>query len=420
MADNITLICVNLPIYNDNTTYCGINHIWTPRISKPGSLVACLVPTFFAWVFTAIIIWKIHKPLYKVYKHRVSPESRFKDRSNNDIIMGTFTEDETETKYSLNENETLKKSTHSDGLNFCVSFWASIVPQTIRKAFFMVNIVILTIIKLLWDATDVTIDAYLFYQLEMGQVIDISIYRNATVNNFILAFSVIGCMKILFWLRIIGVGRGSMRTLSEVLTVMSTNSADKKFLDSLKILFLAVTFMFEDGPELLLEYFYVEKYMSKQITWYLLVRDVIMCIIALYSIVISSIWLVSRGLKAHHRISFSKYDCSKFLCGSLTLGGCSLLIGLCHFLRTGGAGYQYVTGKLHQSCFEVSNDVLRQTPFAAGCMREIDYFIVVLCVSAILLSVFSFFTVNNIMRGVYEANVEVKTTFWQKRYYKCW
>ena len=418
MADNISLICVNLPIYNGNTTYCGITRIWTPRISKTGSLIACLVPTFFAWIFTAIIMWKIHKPLYKVYKHRVSPENRFKDRSNNDIIMGTFREDETETKYSLNENKTLKKSSHGDVLNRRVSFWAFSVPQTIRKAFFMLNIVILTIIKLLWDATDVTIDAYLFYQLEMGQVIDISIYRNATVNNFILAFSIIGCLKILFWLRIIGVGRAY--TLSEVLTVMSTKSSDKKFLDSLKILFLTVTFMFEDGPELLLEYFYVEKYMSKQITWYLLARDVIMCIIAIYSIAMSSIWLISHGLKAYRKTSFSKYDCSRFLCGSLALGGCSLLIGLCHFLRTGGAGYQYVTGKLRRSCFEVFDDVLRQTPFTAGCMREIDYFIVVLCVLAILLSVFSFFTVNNIMRGVYEANIEVKTTFWQKRYYKCW
>ena len=420
MAGNISLSCINLPIYNDNTTYCGITRIWTPRISKTGSLIACLVPTFFAWSFTAIIIWKIHKPLYKVYKHRVSPESRFKERSNNDIIMGTFREDETETKHSLNENNMLKNSNHGDVLNNRVSFWAFSVAKIIRKAFFMLNIVILTIIKLLWDATDVTIDAYLFYQLEMGQVIDIRIYRNTTVNNFILAFSIIGCLKILFWLRIIGVGRGSMRTLSEVVTVMSTNSADKKFLDSLKILFLAVTFMFEDGPELLLEYFYVEKYMSKQITWYLIVRDGIMCIIAIYSIVISSVWLVSRGLKAHRKTSFSKYDCSKFLCGSLTLGGCSLLIGLCHFLRTGGTAYQYVTGNFHRSCFEVFDDVLRQTPFTAGCMKEIDYFIVVVSALAILLSVFAFFTVNNIMRGIYEANIEVKTTFWQKRYYKCW
>ena len=414
MADNISLICVNLPIYNDNTTYCGITHIWTPRISKTGSLMACLVPTFFAWIFTAIIIWKIHKPLYKMYKHRVSPENWFKDRSNNDIIMRTFREDETETKYSLNENKTLKKSSHGDVLNRRVSFWAFSVPQTIRKAFFMLNIVILTIIKLLWDATDVTIDAYLFYQLEMGQVIDIRIYRNATVNNFILAFSIIGCLKILFWLRIIGVGRSR-----GLLERCARTKVDKKFLDTMKIWFLTATFMFEDGPELLLEYFYVEKYMSQQIAWYLLARDVIMCIIAIYSIAISSIWLISHGLKAYRETSFSIYGYSGFLCQSLALDGCSLLIGLCHFLRTGGAGYQYVTGKLRRSCFEVFDDVLRQTPFTAGCMREIDYFIVVLCVLAILSSVLSFFTVNNIMRVLYGGRT-FKRTFWQKGYKKCW
>ena len=215
----------------------------------------------------------------------------------------------------------------------CLNFWASIsLPQSIRKPFFMFTIVVFTIIKLLWDAIDVTIDVYLFYQLEMGEVVDNGIYHNATVNSFILAFSVPGCIKILFWLRIIGL------------------PGDKKSLDNWKLVFIVITFMFEDGPEILLEYFYVEKYMSKQIAWYLLVTDVILCIIALYSIVISLIWLVLFGLKVRRRyqreaiaLNIPALDCTV-----VVNSGCSLLTGFCNFLRTSGAGYQYITGKLRR------------------------------------------------------------------------
>ena len=276
----------------------------------------------------------------------------------------------------------------------CLNFWASIsLPQSIRKPFFMFTIVVFTIIKLLWDAADVTIDAYLFYPLEMGEVIDNSIYRNATVNSFILAFSVLGCIKILFWLRIIGL------------------PGNKKSLDNWKLVFIAITFMFEDGPEILLEYFYVEKYISKQIAWYLLVRDVILCIIALYSLVVSLIWLVLFGLQVRRRYqqetiipSYPALDCTV-----VVNGGCCLLIGFCNFLRTGGAGYQYVTGMLRRSCFEVFDGALRQTPFTAGCMREVDYFIIVLCGLAIFPSVFSLAITNYIIHVIKKKSKKIYT-----------
>lgn len=121
-----------------------------------------------------------------------------------------------------------------------INFWASIsIPQAIKKSFFMFTIVVLTVIRLLWDAEDVTIDAYLFYQLEMGGVIDNGIYRNGTVDKFVIPFSVLGCLKLLFWLRIIGAGRGV--GMAEMLTGMPNGT---KFLDPLKLLFAAVTFMF--------------------------------------------------------------------------------------------------------------------------------------------------------------------------------
>ena len=65
----------------------------------------------------------------------------------------------------------------------------------------------------------------------MGGVIDNGIYRNGTVDKFVLAFSVLGCLKLLFWLRIIGAGREV--GMAEMLTGMPNGT---KFLDPLKLL----------------------------------------------------------------------------------------------------------------------------------------------------------------------------------------
>ena len=56
-------------------------------------------------------------------------------------------------------------------------------------------------------------------------------------------------------------------------------------------------------------------------------------------------------------------------------------------MRSGGAGYQYLTGKLQRSCFVVKDGLLLQTPFAVGCLREADYAILVLGGISVLFSI---------------------------------
>ena len=48
------------------------------------------------------------------------------------------------------------------------------------------------------------------------------------------------------------------------------------------------------------------------------------------------------------------------------------------FLRVGGAGYQYVTGRLKRGCFHVHDGMLLQNPFSEGCLRGVDYVIIIL------------------------------------------
>ena len=221
-----------------------------------------------------------------------SDEETFESESNNKVdneknIPGNNPSG----KNTITEESTLKHS-----LDKCYREQRSQVSlQNLSKKIYLVfTIIIFTTLKLLWDAVDVTIDAYLFYQLETGRVIDKNIYRNKHVNNAMLAFSILGCLKLLFWIRFIGAG--AERGMKDVRT--------SKRLSILKLYFVAGTFVFEDGPELILEYFYVEKYMSIQPAWYLFGRDIILCVISRYTIIASSISLVSSFIR--FRANFAK------------------------------------------------------------------------------------------------------------------
>ena len=226
---------------------------------------------------------------------------------------------------------------------------------------------ILVIFKIVWDAIDVTLDAVLFYQLEMGMVLDESIIRNPHVMNAILGFAVFGCVKISFWCC------GFMYVWWRGLNVnddyhLEDNNVYTEGWEHYMVLF---TFYFEDGPELILEYFYIEKYVTVQPPWYLFVKDVVIALLALYMVINVSVNYYCK-MRQHK-------DCNI----SINV----LLIGALMFTRVGAAGYQYVTGKLKRSCFEVEDMKLVQTPFKSGCLREVDYTIIVFCCLLLLMMI---------------------------------
>ena len=514
--------CVNLPIYNNNRTFCGIAEIWKARITSNTALAACVIPTIFAWLITLFIMCHIQKYLFSICKDNFQPvtkekvetqtltilddsgNSRLKhvskewvdeidsvkststgkenrnwktkgtvigggslkknsnrnttdNKESEEVVMlkpGVDTEDSKNTKdieltdtkdvndkilekedsnkiymlkSELTDNARTEKSTQENGsskekIEIKKSTGQILIHKIhnqkcyrcgiyIKKFWLVFSIIVLTNLKLLWDALDVTMDAYLFYQLETGKVIHEYIYRNIHVNNAILAFSVLGCLKILFWLRVIGMGKSArMKGLKT-----------KESLKQLKLYFVAGTFIFEDGPELILEYFFVEKYMSKQLTWYLFARDIVLCIISLYTLVISSLVLLPglNRIKQYNRGKNDKRRRGSIIFEFVIRNICNVFIGLLLFLRAGGAGYQYVTGKLRRSCFTTENGFLIQTPFTVGCMRGVDYFIIVLSGISILSSVFALFAVNHMLKRIYSPFSNIgRYNFWELGYYK--
>ena len=118
----------------------------------------------------------------------------------------------------------------------------------------------------IWDAVDVTLDAFLFYQLELGELLNANITRNSNVNNAILAFAIIG-LKMFIWFML----------------PIKQHEGPKRYFQQMKQIITLYTFTFEDGPELILEYFYIEKYFTKDhLAWYVIAKDFVIGLILLF------------------------------------------------------------------------------------------------------------------------------------------
>eukprot|EP00111_Clytia_hemisphaerica_P001174 TCONS_00003351-protein len=147
-------------------------------------------------------------------------------------------------------------------------------------------------------------------------------------------------------------------------------SQDEKFdllhIARMKNMVYVASFIFEDGPELLLEYFYIEKYVTS-FTWVLLVKDILLGIFAIITC-ITTLKFLLYGYNQENRTIVS------FICYGILV----MAFTLSSLLRVGAACYQYLTKKFNRSCFVVSEGKIVQTPFEQGCMREIDYVIAAL------------------------------------------
>ena len=90
------------------------------------------------------------------------------------------------------------------------------------------------------------------------------------MNNAIFAFALLGFFKSFLWFWI--------------LTVADVKENPVRYFEQIKHMIAVFSFTFEDGPEIILEYFYIEKYLTKlNLVWYVIVRDGIIVLILLVS-----------------------------------------------------------------------------------------------------------------------------------------
>ena len=109
MASGNHSLCADLPIFNDDKTFCNITKLWQPRISENAAFTACVVPLVFAWLIILFAIYHIRIHLSVIYKCKLqrltsTPEETLKEKNKEKDLSKNQNEVE-ENIQSLAKNE---------------------------------------------------------------------------------------------------------------------------------------------------------------------------------------------------------------------------------------------------------------------------------------------------------------------------
>eukprot|EP00111_Clytia_hemisphaerica_P023578 TCONS_00069451-protein len=198
-----------------------------------------------------------------------------------------------------------------------------------------------------WKIADVIIDCFTFYRLGSGSLIDGLIYRNGHVLNSIVAFTVVGVVGMILRFRLVHLKADDIQNKQDVQTV--------------KLLLVLISFCLEDSVQMFLEYFWIQKYVTINIPTYLVIKDTIIAILSLFSLV-SSILLLRQQSSRRAFIFFAF----------------GVIINIAEYLRISAVIKQYRRGSFEHDCLTVRDGRLWQTPFNGQCLTSTDKWIVAL------------------------------------------
>ena len=155
-------------------------------------------------------------------------------------------------------------------MTLCYSPFCVIHKDDPARLVLYISIVLMVLLKYFWDGIDFTLDLYIVYRLKKGEVIDVGIYRNERVIFAIFVFGVYGCIcKLVTW----KIFKNKMTLITQTRKFNNLDTA------RMKNMVMVAGFIFEDGPEMILEYCYIEKYVTT-FSWLLLVKDIFVGIVA--------------------------------------------------------------------------------------------------------------------------------------------
>uniref|UniRef100_A0A7M5X9E2 Uncharacterized protein n=1 Tax=Clytia hemisphaerica TaxID=252671 RepID=A0A7M5X9E2_9CNID len=373
--------CYDLPIAVGNSTFCGLTEKWSPRFSEGRLLAMTSIPVLIYWIILFKMIKKLYKTIIESWQKHIDE---------------TTEEYWAQNPYQYLEGVELlyKEEKWADGVNCsCRYYFKNYISNLLAslrrsnevgfilraKSYF--SLVVLVLVKYFWDAIDLTLDVYIFYRLERGDILDAVIHRNDHVNDSIYAFAILGCLpKILAW---------------KLYQSLAKQSTEGEYLSYAKNIIVLVGFLFEDGPELILEYFYVEKYITSYTTL-MVAKDCMITFLLVQTAIKTMAYCLREYKERNHAIQI------------LIINVIVLFSVLSSILRVAGSLYQYITKKLRRSCFEITEGRLLQTPFDSECMRGIDYAVFVtslvpLSVLLILISMF-FVMLVKVLVMIYKRN----------------
>ena len=345
VATSSAPFCHDLPFISDgNSTFCGLSKFWRPITdSKFLEVIAN-----FCIIFIPLTIYLSIKPCSclikywkKCCKEGIDP-----------IYVGW--------KWHL--------------------YLCTIKNTKILKLVKFVEIVLLTTLMLLYNAVDIYLDFKLFFEYSTGRLVDSVIYDNSSLVFYSMIFLLFtGYFFKIFLMKINIEG-------------WYKNQTSEYTFDSLKLHLSAISLLFEDAPELMLEYFYMEKYIHTDSKWWIVSKDTVSGIYAFILCIVNLIGLKAVINKENKDLVLKIRE----IIISITV----VIFSIASFFRIGGAIYQYQTQEVRKACFKVIEGRIIQTPFATGCLRGIDYVALVIGSLSLIgttLILFSFFAVDMIM-----------------------
>ena len=368
-------------------------------MSETGAIFAMIVPVLFAVVMSVLVIiiipdnpWTYIKDTYRRNTHLLYAKKHL-GSAQYEII-----------KIELREFE-LKKKESKQHSKFCINGEVDSIPVeeiefdilkeeisikemkvtkgdvkgsqkrrqilgcitlSLRCAHFLLilQFIILPLFAILWDIVDVIFDTYYFYKLERGELIHHLIYRNAHVNNSILVFACLGAIK-------------SVIVAYCYIGVVQNNENEREYHHRVvfaTLLAASVKLLLEDAPELILEYFYVDKFIINNPPWFLVAKDVITALIYILPL----IKIVKSGVLNDFRLIKEEYNSwwAYFIYMPATLARACMSLAM--IFRIVGMIIQYMGTTVNAECFVVLDNALQQTPFALGCLNWCDYTVLLL------------------------------------------
>ena len=145
--------------------------------------------------------------------------------------------------------------------------------------------------------------------------------------------------------------------------------------------------LLEDGPELFLEYFFVDKFVTENQPWFLVAKDIVTALIYALSLVTT----IQSSYEFYPRVRRGR---TRRWCGKnitiicyifpFTIGKVCMSIAM--LSRVVGMIIQYTDGTIKTECFRVLDGELLQTPFSGQCLLLCDWIVLVFTGTSIAFS----------------------------------
>ena len=378
--------------------FCNVTLNWTPRVSLVGGIFAMVVPTVFALACViyhffdvkqedgvnvaeeTLKSYKINKRLIYLKDHvtkedyeglKTNDDNRALDRGHNRYNKFQINGEETTLPDPLDEGGCSPRESHVSPSRFetarkyrktCFGKLTLTRPCGLMVMIWTLTLQPITVI--VWGIVDVLADTFYFYQLERGHLLDSTITRNVHVNNGILVFAVLGAIMAsyggycYFIVLLMNEDKGSLNDRAKVIN-WTIRAAGCKI-------------VFEDAPEMILEYFYVDKYIVEYQPWYLIMKDVITAVIYALPLIKYVKKVIKKTDYPDHKILEKIYG-NDHVFMYIYVTSARVMMSLAMTFRIVGMIIQYTSGTIDQDCLEVTDGKLIQTPFTIGCLNWCDW-----------------------------------------------